>query len=201
MDWRDLAGQLARLGAPVIGTALGGPLGGMIGGAIGNVVANSLGVEPTPEAVDKALRNTPPEVLTAQLSAAEAEAQARWPALAKIAEVEAADRTAQSEAINATMREELQKVGFWHWRHQLGYAVLYQCVGFTTLAGYLVLKADVKTMELFIQLITASVVPMTGIFALLGYVAKSNSDMKIAAVTGQAPEPLTKTIAKAVGKR
>lgn len=201
MDWKDLAGSLARAGAPIIGTALGGPLGGMIGGAIGNVVANALGVEPTPEAVGTAINTLPPEALTAKLSAAEAEAQAKWPALAEIAKYEAADRTAQSEAINLTMRQELKTVGFWHWRHLLGYAVLYQTLLFTTLAGYLLLMGSPDRIQLFIAMLGASVVPMGGVYALLGYVAKSNSDMKIAAVTGEAPPSITKTIAKAVAKR
>lgn len=98
MDWKDLAGQLARLGAPVIGTALGGPLGGMIGGAIGNVVANSLGVEPTPEAVNDAITKGDPAVITAKLSAAEAEAQVKWPALAEIAKAQEEGRTARFQA-------------------------------------------------------------------------------------------------------
>jgi hypothetical protein len=98
MDWKDLAGTLARAGAPIIGTALGGPLGGMIGGAIGNVIANSLGVEPTPEAVNNAITTKDPQVIAAQLSAAETEAQAKWPAIAEIAKAAEEGRTARFEA-------------------------------------------------------------------------------------------------------
>ena len=93
MDWKDLAGTLVKAGAPIIGGALGGPIGTMIGGAIGNVVANALGVEATPEAVDKAIATTPPEVLVAKLSAAEAEAQAKWPALADMVKAQEEGRT------------------------------------------------------------------------------------------------------------
>lgn len=201
MDWKDIAGKLVQAGAPIIGGALGGPIGGMIGGAIGNVVANALGVENTPEAVEKAINERDPAVVVAQLSAAEAEAQAKWPALAEIAKAEAEDRTSQSEAINLTMRAELKTIGAWHWRHLLGYAVLYQTVVFTTLAAYLILIADIKRVEVFIALLTASVVPMGGIYALLGYVAKSNENMKIAAVTGEKPPSVVSTIAKAVVKK
>jgi hypothetical protein len=201
MDWKDLAGTLVKAGAPIIGTAIGGPIGGMLGNAIGNVVANALGVENTPEAVEHAITTGDPAVVAAQLSAAEAEAQAKWPALARIAEVEAEDRTAQSEAINLTMRAELKTIGAWHWRHLLGYAVLYQTLVFTTLAAYLVLVADIKRVEVFIALLAASVVPMGGVYALLGFVAKSNENIKIAAVTGEKPPTVATTIAKAVVKK
>lgn len=86
MDWKDIAGSLVQAGAPIIGGALGGPLGGMIGSAIGNVVASSLGVESTPEAVETAIRTRPPEEIIARLSAAEHEAQVKWPAIAQIAQ-------------------------------------------------------------------------------------------------------------------
>lgn len=98
MDWKDLAGTLVKAGAPIIGGALGGPVGGLIGGAIGNVVANALGVEATPEAVDKAIATTPPEVLVAKLSAAEAEAQAKWPALAEMVKAQEEGRTERFKA-------------------------------------------------------------------------------------------------------
>src|SRR5438270_832061 len=80
MDWKDLAGTLAKAGAPIIGTALGGPIGGMIGGALGNVIATALGTEATPEAVNDAVTKGDPQVIAAKLNAAEAEAQAKWPA-------------------------------------------------------------------------------------------------------------------------
>lgn len=200
MDWKDIAGKLARAGAPVIGGALGGPLGGMIGAAIGNVVADALGVESTPDAVDAAISKGDPQIVASQLSAAESEAQAKWPALAEIAKAEADDRSAQARAINQTMREELKQVSWFHWRHLLGYAVLYQVIMFTTLATYLLLRGEPMMVEKFIQLMTASVVPMGGVYALLGYVAKNTSDMKIAAVTGEKPEGAVKTIAKAIRK-
>jgi hypothetical protein len=117
MDWRDIAGKLAQAGAPIIGGALGGPIGGLIGSAIGNVVADALGVEPTPEAVDKAIATTPPEVLVAKLSAAEAEAQAKWPALAEMVKAQEEGRTerfktgAKDNADARDMQVELVKTG------------------------------------------------------------------------------------------
>ena len=81
MNWQDLAGPLIKLGAPTIGTALGGPIGGMIGGAVGNILGSVLGVPPTPEAIDKAIKETPASELEDKLAAADADAQAKYPYL------------------------------------------------------------------------------------------------------------------------
>ena len=62
LDWRSIAGTVAplapKLGA-VLGTGLGGPVGGVIGGLAGNALASIFGVEPTPEAVGKAIAEDP----------------------------------------------------------------------------------------------------------------------------------------------
>lgn len=105
-DWKPLAGALIKAGAPVIGTALGGPLGGAAGGMLGGILANALGVENTPEAVQEAITTRDPAEVNAALARADAEAAAKWDAIAKIAQAEAADRTAQAQAINETLRSE-----------------------------------------------------------------------------------------------
>ena len=107
MDWREIAGDLVKAGAPIIGGALGGPLGGMIGSAIGNVVATALGVDSTPEAVNDALKTTPADQLQAKLSAAESEAVAKWPALADMVKAESELGQKQVSEIGDTMRAEL----------------------------------------------------------------------------------------------
>lgn len=58
MNWdsiKDLVGK----SAPVLGTILGGPAGG----AIGSLISTSLGVEDTPEAVEKELKSNPEALL------------------------------------------------------------------------------------------------------------------------------------------
>ena len=107
MNWQDLAGPLVKLGAPTIGTALGGPLGGMIGGAVGNILGSVLGVPPTPEAIDKAIKETPASELQDKLAAAEADAQAKYPALAEIAKAEAEAQAKTAAETQLTMRAEL----------------------------------------------------------------------------------------------
>ena len=62
LDWKGIAGAVAPL-APklgsVLGTGLGGPIGGVIGGLAGNALAGIFGVEPTPEAVGRAIAEDP----------------------------------------------------------------------------------------------------------------------------------------------
>ena len=129
MNWQDLGGALVKAGAPIIGRALGGPLGGMIGDAVGGVIADALGVEPTPDAVDHAIKETPADALGVKLSAAEAEAQAKWPALAEIAK---ADAEAQAKALaetHETMRIEAASgdiVQRW-WRPVYAFELTLEC--------------------------------------------------------------------------
>ncbi|MCJ2039855.1 hypothetical protein MKK55_13040 [Methylobacterium sp. J-059] len=59
MDWTSLAGQLAQIGLPALGTLFGGPLGGTVGAMVGKGVAAALGVAPTPEAVSAAVQADP----------------------------------------------------------------------------------------------------------------------------------------------
>lgn len=99
MDWSEVAAQLARLGLPVLGKALGGNipiigpiLGGQMGESIGRMVAEQiaarLGVEATPEAVAEAIETRPTTEVMAELQTVQAEATARYPALAAIAKAE-----------------------------------------------------------------------------------------------------------------
>ena len=59
MEWQSIAGQLAQIGLPALGTLFGGPLGGAVGGIVGKGVAAALGVAPTPEAVSRAIADDP----------------------------------------------------------------------------------------------------------------------------------------------
>jgi len=59
MDWSSLAGQLAQIGLPALGTLFGGPLGGTVGALVGKGVAAALGVPATPEAVSSAVAADP----------------------------------------------------------------------------------------------------------------------------------------------
>ena len=93
MDWTDLVGPLAKLGAPLLGGALGGPLGA----AAGKIVADAFGAsDASPAAVNAAIAGSDP---VAAATAAQA-AEARW--LAALAEI----GRAQVAEIGTTMRAE-----------------------------------------------------------------------------------------------
>jgi hypothetical protein len=95
-DFGKIAESVIALGAPVLGAALGGPLGG----AAGKILADALGAPAaTPAAIDKMLRQVPPE----RASAAVATAEAQWSEALK-AEAELAG--AALREINQTARAE-----------------------------------------------------------------------------------------------
>lgn len=104
MDWRDIAGDLVKAGAPIIGSAIGGPLGGLAGNLMGQVIAEALGVESTPEAVEGAIKSLPAGDVQAKL----AEADAKWSSIAMQVQAEADLGKAQVAAVAETMRAELQ---------------------------------------------------------------------------------------------
>ncbi len=58
MDWKDVAGIVGKA-APILGTVLGGPAGAAVGG----LVAAALGVENTPDAIEKAVATDPEAAL------------------------------------------------------------------------------------------------------------------------------------------
>ncbi len=80
LDWKQIAGPLAKVGATTLGTIIGGPLGTAVGGVVGETIAQTLGVEPTPEAVARQIEKDPDEAST-RLNDLEAERAGEWAAL------------------------------------------------------------------------------------------------------------------------
>lgn len=56
VEWGPVAGQLMKIGAPMVGTIIGGPAGAIAGSVIGSL-ASMLEVDPTPEAVSAKLQD------------------------------------------------------------------------------------------------------------------------------------------------
>ena len=102
MDWKSLLGPLTAMGAPVLGKIIGSiipiPGGELIGEAAGRMLASALGVDPTPEAVNTALTTSSADIILAKVKAAEAEAVAKWPALAEMAKAQAEADTEMFQA-------------------------------------------------------------------------------------------------------
>jgi hypothetical protein len=199
MDWKDLAGTLIKTGAPIIGTALGGPLGGTVGGIAGKLIADALGVPATPEAVHEAIQADP-----AGASVALASADAKWQAMAEIAKADAADRTAQSQALNETIRTEIATgMSWWHWRNLLGYVPVVIGAEVAGMVPFVALgKITASDMVAIITAITPLVVTFSG---LLGYVAQDTTKLKTTAITGEhapsATDNVVNAIKKVVGKQ
>lgn len=118
MDWSDLA-PIVGVVAPTLGRLLGGalpiPFGGEVGSALGQAIAGALGVEANPSAVAHALGSTPNDVKIAQLSALEAEAQAKWKALADLARADASVGAVEVQTTATTIQAELVS-GAWYQR-------------------------------------------------------------------------------------
>jgi hypothetical protein len=58
-DWGSVAAQLAKVGAPVLGSIIGGPLGGAAGNLVGGLIGDALGVPATPDAISNVLATDP----------------------------------------------------------------------------------------------------------------------------------------------
>lgn len=172
MNWEDLVEKIIALGAPVLGTALGGPLGG----AAGQVLAEAFGVEAKPEAVSRAIESDPAAAIAAQ------NAQAEW---AKASAEIAAASAQQAGAINETIRAELASgVGWWHWRHLLGYVVIIQALVFSYAVFKDLLGNDYAGVNAAISLAAAYTPYFLGFCALLGFVASDTTKLRTTALTG-----------------
>lgn len=205
MDWKAVgaaAGPLLTQMAPTIGSMIGGlipiPGGSLIGQEAGTLLANAFGVAPTPEAVNAAIQGTPADIAAQKIQAAEAEAVAKWPALAQIAQAKFQANASESDSINQTMRAELAGgQSWWSWRNLYGYSVGIEA----TATSWVILYALVWDKTIF-----AAVSQSFGFFmswygmrfGLLGYIHNGSSNEKIAAVTGQQPESTIGKLIKAV---
>jgi hypothetical protein len=117
MDWNSLAPLLVKFGVPALKVAItagvgaipviGGFAAGPIADAVGAMIANAFGVPPTPEAVKKAITETPDAEAIARLQAVQAEAVAKYPYLIEM--VKAEEATAQTQIVNTTaqMKQEV----------------------------------------------------------------------------------------------
>lgn len=197
MDWKDLAGSLARAGAPIIGTAIGGPLGGTIGGVVGNIVANALGVDSTPEAVNEAITTGDPAVVSVALSKAESEVVAKWDAIARIAQAQADVDKVNVEQINETIRAETAAgVSWYHWRHLIGYVTVIWSIAVMVPFVYQLWRADAVALAAVTTALTAATTFFGILAALNGYVAQDTTKLKGIAITGEQPQ--SSSIANAV---
>ncbi len=110
MDWSALAPTILKFGLPALKIAITAGVGAVpvIGGfaapfvadAVGKMLGDAFGVPADPVSVQTAISNMPPDDALAKLQAVQAEAVAKWPALAEM--VKAEEATAQVQIVQTT---------------------------------------------------------------------------------------------------
>jgi len=135
VEWAPVAGQLMKIGAPLVGTLIGGPAGAIAGSLIGSL-ASAIGADPTPEAISEKLQNDP----AAQQAARDFEADN------KVQLEQAVEQTKriQIEQANLSLRAEITAGDrFQRWARPFN---MY-CVGSVTLCyGLCCVAAAVNTI-------------------------------------------------------
>ncbi|WP_441252419.1 hypothetical protein AB8A28_14050 [Tardiphaga sp. 71_E8_N1_1] len=187
MDWKDIAGTLARSGAPAIGTILGGPMGGAIGGLVGNTIAAALGVEPTPEAVSTAVASGDPAAVSAALSAADQKIMAQYGYLTELAKAESDVGKAQVDAVNESIRAEASASasradGWWgNWRTIMAYELTAECPFWAALICWCIINGKINELVASASILT---VWWGARFGVLGVHVWTGSNERQTAITG-----------------
>lgn len=191
MNWDELGPLLAPL-APTLGRLIGSglpiPFGGTIGQAVGAAIASAMQVDATPDAVANAIKATPPDVVTAQLTDVEREAAAKWSALGSMAAADATFGGAQVAATRDAIVAELAS-GTWYqrmWRP----AAMFVWIGSWPFQLYALLwqitTHDAATISSLSTIIYALCAWNAGPASLAGVYAYGRSQEKIAAANGHA---------------
>lgn len=203
-----LGGLAGNAVAGLISDSSGGDAGAGVGGIVNDVIgsaAKALGVPQTLEAVSGGLAEAlkqAPDVLKAKFAAEEAEAAARYPAQAQIAQAYAEVAKEQIEATRQQMQAELAAAGTisWAWLRNFTlfmaaiwrplYAVegLVECAGFAYLLYWILSDAFKNGHTMQIQLLASVISSLTTLlmfymscrFGLLGFYMKKRSDEKVA---------------------
>jgi len=193
MDWTALLPTLAKFGLPILraGIIAGvgtipvvGPFAGpLVADAIGNLIAGKLGVEATPEAVTEAIETQPTSEVLSKLQAAEAEASAKWPALAEIAKAEEETARTQITTTAQSMKQEVlaaSELGEskWRtavlvmntaWRPLFALEFLLECFCFALLLGVTLVSNDQFDVDAVVKLWPLILPYMGARFGVIGY--------------------------------
>jgi hypothetical protein len=188
IDWKDIAGKVIGLGAPILGEALGGPLGA----SAGQILAEALGADATPAAVNDAVSGSDPAAAAAAASAAR-RAEANW--LAALADT----GKAQVNAVAATMRAEAaseDRLQRW-WRPIYALELtLFECPGFAVALFHALWAGAPQVVNGFVNLSGLIMAYMAARFGVLGVYVAGRSREKSAAPAPGVLGNLVRTIAK-----
>jgi hypothetical protein len=204
MDWKDVIGPVIAAGAPVLGQMLGSllpvPGGGALGEWAGRRIAEALGVAPTPAAVDAAIKASTNDVVSAKLAAAEADASAKWTALAEIARAEAEFGKAQVEAVNEAIKQEVAKgdglLGKWRGVH--AWELTAECPIIIGALLYVIVSGDAVAINAFAGLSGLIITYLGARFSVLGVHVWQGSNERQAAIVSVLPEPLRPAVRRKV---
>ncbi len=196
-EW--VAGMALDFGVPALGMAFGIP-GGVSSFAVG-ALKKALGMSQSASEADvKAkVEQMDPDAAKAAFQGAESEVTAKYAYLTRLAEVRAeVDKTNITE-VNETIRAEIGKVSWWHWRHLLGYVVGFHILAFPMATFAVVLWSPADKTNAILNF------PIVGILgiaaALLGVVMNDTTKKGIAAMTGETPEGMVSSTVRAVTGR
>jgi hypothetical protein len=222
MDWSILAPSLEKFGVPILKTAItmgvgtipivGGILGPIAADAVGGMLASAFGTDATPAAVNVAIAAAPPDVAAAKLAQVNAEAVAKWPALAAMAEADAKVDIADIQANKDVMVAQIASAdmipeGGWKtflvianaiWRPLFALEFLVECAylffgGVTGILHAIAAQqySDIDQITKLMPLVTLLLLPyLAARFGILGYHMKlrtNEKEMAANVATGEAP--------------
>lgn len=192
-DWKDVAGKVIGLGAPVLGQALGGPLGQ----AAGKILAEALGADIAPSAVNDALSRTDPVAAAVAASAAR-QAEAQWlSALADIGKTQVVQvgDTMRTESVSG---DTLQR---W-WRPLFALELsLVECPAFALTMLHALWTGHAAGINGFASLSGLLMTYFGARFGVLGVYVSGRSREKQAALTGTPQPTMVGDIARAIARK
>lgn len=198
LDWRGIAGAVAPL-APKLGSVLGasfGPIGSIVGGLAGNAIAAAFEVEPTPEAIGKAIAEDPHAAEKLQKLEAERGEEIRAQALVKIEELkqQSAQFQTQADDTERARRFTADLAGInspLSWGSSI-LATVFTVAFFVVLAVVLVNTETIKENPILLLLLgtlTAGELQILGYFFGSSAGSKNSSDRFAALATQIASQP------------
>jgi len=121
-DWTDVAGEVAKAGAPLLGGIIGGPIGTAVG-QVGSMIASALGTDNKPGAILDAIKQNPDAAVKLRQIEADEAVNLRRIASEQAVSL-AAEGTKRIQAVNETMRAEGSSEHWaqWSWRPFNGFA-------------------------------------------------------------------------------
>jgi len=189
MGWSDVGKDIAKIGAPLLGTAIGGPFGGILS----SVVSSVFGVEDNPEAVLEAIKKDPNAAV--KLQQIQSDERVRLQQLSTqtaLAKVQA--KSNELLAINNTMQAESksEKWPQYSWRPFVGFTYGIAFLAVTVFTCILAYKGIIEGMSESMTMIPQFIGSMSALFGvvmpILGFASYHRGKAKRIAAGETKPE-------------